>query len=96
MTEELKSQISRLVALYEAERQRANELAGRLNELEISIADKEEEVRDCRQQITEMNLQIDNLRLMGAFTAGGDMSEARAGLDKLIREIDKCIKLLDS
>ena len=43
-----------------------------------------------------MNQQIDNLELMRAFQAAGDPAESKERIAKLIREIDRCIKLLES
>lgn len=86
---ELRSNIARLIALYEAEKQRADSLASKL-----SVS--EGEILKYREQITDLNLQIDNQRLMSAFLAGEDREQARERISRLIREIDKCIKLLES
>lgn len=86
---ELRSNITRLIALYEAEKQRADSLASKL-----SVS--EGEILKYREQITDLNLQIDNQRLMSAFLAGGDKEQAKERISRLIREIDKCIKLLES
>lgn len=89
MLEDIKSNIAKLVALYEAERQRADDLAGRL-------AASEEKCLQYKEQITDLNQQIDNLELMHAFQAAGDPTESKERIAKLIREIDRCIKLLES
>lgn len=86
---ELRSNIARLIALYEAEKQRADSLASKL-----SVS--EGEILKYREQITDLNLQIDNQRLMSAFLVGGDREQAKERISRLIREIDKCIKLLES
>ena len=89
MLEDVKSNIAKLVALYEAERQRADTLAARL-------AASEEKNQQYKEQIAELNQQIDNLELMRAFQAAGDPSESKARIERLIHEIDKCIKLLEN
>lgn len=89
MLEEIKSNIAKLVAQYEAERQRADTLAARL-------AASEERCLRYKEQITDLNQQIDNLELMRAFQAAGDPVEAKERIGKLIREIDRCIKLLEN
>lgn len=89
MLEEIKSNIARLVARYEAEKQRADQLAARL-------AESEEKCLQYKEQITDLNQQIDNLELMRAFQAGGDPREAKERIAKLIKEIDRCIKLLEN
>lgn len=88
MLEEIKSNIVRLISLYEGEKQRADLLAEKL-------AQSEDAVKSCKVQITELNQQIDNLKLSSAFTGSGDNSVAKERVDKLIREIDRCIKLLE-
>ena len=89
MLEDIKSNIAKLVAQYEAERQRADNLAERL-------AQSEEKCLKYKEQITDLNQQIDNLELRRAFQAAGDPAESRERIAKLIREIDKCIKLLEN
>lgn len=89
MLEDIKSNIAKLVAQYEAEKQRADSLAGRL-------AASEEKCLRYKEQITDLNQQIDNLELMRAFQAAGDPADAKDRINKLIREIDRCIKLLEN
>ncbi|MBQ9661060.1 MAG: hypothetical protein IJV37_07370 [Bacteroidales bacterium] len=89
MLEEIKSNIARLVAQYEAERQRADGLAARLSA-------SEEKCRVYKEQIADLNQQIDNLELMRAFGAEKDPAQARERIARLVREIDKCIKLLEN
>lgn len=89
MLEDVKSNIAKLVALYEAERQRADTLAGKL-------AASEEKNLQYKEQIADLNQQIDNLELLRAFQAAGDPTESKARIERLIHEIDKCIKLLES
>lgn len=88
MLEDIKANITRLIALYENEKQRADSLQARLAESEATA-----EAR--KMQITELNGQIENLKLSMAFTASGDNAAAKDSIAKLIREIDKCIKLLE-
>ena len=88
MLEEIKQNFQKLVALYETERQRADVLAEKLLQ-------SEEQSKIYKEQITELNQQIDNLKLQSAFVSGGDNVAAKESINKLIREIDKCIKLLD-
>ena len=49
-----------------------------------------------REQITELEREIDNLKLKGAFMAGGtDNAQARKRIDRLVKEIDRCITLME-
>lgn len=88
MLEDIKTNVERLISLYEKEKQRADALAGQL-------VQSEETVRSYQAQITELNGQIDNLKLSFAFSGAGDTVLAKERIDKLVREIDKCIKLLE-
>ena len=88
MLEDIKTSVEKLISLYEKEKQRADALAGQL-------AQSEEAVRSYKAQITELNGQIDNLKLSFAFSGAGDTVLAKERIDKLVREIDKCIKLLE-
>jgi len=88
MLEELKSHFQKLVALYETEKHRADALAEQLSR-------SEENNKIYREQITELNRQIDNLKLQGAFCGGGDNAAAKESITKLIKEIDKCINVLE-
>ncbi|MCQ2181861.1 MAG: hypothetical protein MJY89_00425 [Bacteroidales bacterium] len=89
MLEEIKSNFQKLISLYETEKHRADSLEERLQT-------SEENVRAYKEQITDLNRQIDNLKLQAAFCGGGDNSAAKESITKLLREIDKCIKLLEN
>ena len=88
MLNEIKSNFEKLIALYEAQRERADALAAEL-EQERAVSDA------CRKQIDDLNARVNSLELKGAFMSGGDSSSAREKIDKLIKEIDKCISLLE-
>lgn len=89
MVDNLRHNFEKLLALYEGEKQKNAELISKLQE-------SQEAVKSSGQQIAELKRQIDNLRLAGAFTGNGDSSTiAKEKIDKLIREIDKCISFLE-
>ena len=89
MLTEIKSSFEKLIALYEAQRERADALAA---DLEKERAANEA----CRKQIDDLKDQVSTLELKGAFMSGGVRSSAsREKIDRLIREIDKCISLLE-
>ena len=91
MLEKLKADISMLVALYEKERQKAESLSRILADREAELENYKAEVRKCKEQITGLNLQIDNLRLGKAFAGKGE-----GAIDGVIKEIDECIRLLEN
>lgn len=91
MLENVKSSLEKLLARYEA-------VSAENAELKKRLAEEESRNRTCREQIIELNNQIDSLTLKAAFTAGDsrtDNAKAKAKVEKLIREIDKCISLME-
>ena len=89
MLEEIKTNIEKLIALYEGEKKRADKLAADLDATRAELA-------ACKAKAADLDSQIDNLKLQYAFSGSGDPAESKARLTKLIREIDRCIKLLES
>ena len=89
MTDKLKERIQQLIAAYESERAERRRLETELEKSELENA-------QYRKQITELERTIDNQKLADAFMAGGtDNAEARKKIDRLIREIDRCINALE-
>lgn len=89
MLTQIRLNITRLIALYEEQKQRAEVLQTELSEC------KAEALR-YKEQITDLNRQIDNLRLMNACSGNSDdNAKTKEVVNKLIKEIDKCIKLIN-
>mgnify|MGYP006358306491 FL=1 len=89
MIEKLRQRIQQLNSAYETERQERKRLE---IELEKSLTQN----NACKEQITELERTIDNLKLADAFKSGNtDNTEARKKIDRLIKEIDKCISLME-
>ena len=88
MLEDLQKNIERLIALYEGEKQDRLRLSAELDE---SRAQNE----SLTQQIDRLERQVDNLKLKEAFTASAGSPQAKERLDKLTKEIDKCISMLE-
>lgn len=89
MLESVKDRIRQLIAAYESERMENKRLH---TELEQTRMQNE----TYRKQIIELERQIDNLKLTEAFMAGGaDTSAAKKKIDRLMKEIDRCISLME-
>ena len=90
MLDNVKQSIKQLIAAYESERMERLRLQA---ELEQSAIQNE----TCRKQIIELERQIDNLKLTEAFKAStsGSSPEAKKKIDGLIKQIDKCISLME-
>ena len=89
MLETVKERIKQLIAAYETEKMERTRLQ---SELEQARAENE----TYRKQIIELERQIDNKKLTEAFMAGGtDTAAAKKKIDSLMKEIDRCIKLME-
>ena len=89
MLEGIKTDIEKLIALYEAERSERVRLQ---SELQRCKAENE----PCGKRIEDLEQQVNNLHLSEAFGVAGDGSAAKEKIEKLIKEIDKCISLLEN
>ena len=89
MLETIKQKISQLIAAYEAEK-------AERQKLESLLEQSTNQNETYRKQITELTRQIDNLKLAEAFKAGSEGSpEAKKRISSLIKEIDRCITLME-
>lgn len=89
MLEQIRSNFERIIALYETEKQRADMLSAQLQSAQASN-------EAYKKHITELERQIDDLKLAEAFLATGDShTEAKERITKLIKEIDRCISLME-
>lgn len=85
----IKQKIERLIAAYEQEKMERIRLQESLQQSQLQN-------ETYRTQIKELERQIDNLKLTQAFVADGtDNTEARKKIDRLMKEIDKCISLME-
>ena len=88
MLETVKQQITRLIAAYETEKTERTRLSSELEQSKIL-----NEI--YRKRISELERQIDNLKLTEAFMGTGtDNSQAKNKIDSIIKEIDRCIALI--
>jgi len=87
--ERLSEKISQLIARYEHLESENRQLKERLASCDDIIIEKD-------RKIKELTNKLDNLQLTGAFKdAAGSSSEAGRKVDFLIKEIDKCIAMLN-
>lgn len=89
MLDTLKQPIVKLIAAYETEKSDRERLAKELEEVR-------QQNETYRKQILELERQIDNQKLSEAFKAtAGNGAEAKKKVNTLLKEIDKCIKLIE-
>ncbi|MBR1698595.1 MAG: hypothetical protein IJ714_02280 [Bacteroidales bacterium] len=88
MLENLRTQIERLIARYEAEKAENERLRQELHACE-------ETGENLRRQINELESQMETGKLAEAFSGGISNAEAKAKVDTLVKEIDRCISYLE-
>ena len=89
MLANIKQKIEQLIAAYEKEKMERIRLQEALHQ-----SQKQNEA--YKLQITELEREIDNLKLTKAFMADGtDNVQAIKKIDRLMKEIDKCISLME-
>jgi len=89
MLDDIKKDIEKLIALYEKQKAEVEYLR---NALSQSDAQND----SYRKQIADLERQVDNLKLTEAFTVpAGGSPQAKEKVNRLIKEIDKCISLLE-
>ena len=88
MLEDIRKKIEQLIALYEAEKAENQKLREELHACK-------ETGNALREQIMELESEIETRKLTEACTGGGDKAAAKEKVDTLIREIAKCISCLE-
>ena len=89
MLDNVRQKTRQLIAAYETERMERIRL-------QSELAESRTQNENYRKQIIELERQIDNQKLTEAFMAGGaDTAAAKKKIDSLMKEIDRCIKLME-
>ncbi|WP_455641161.1 hypothetical protein [Parabacteroides sp.] len=96
MTEDQK----RLLAVFEVRVRDLMELCDKqnhkINELTTTLVRKETELKQAMNTIQELSTKCDNMLTARVVSVNeGEMKSARMRLSKLVREVDKCIALLN-
>lgn len=87
---EFEVRVHDLIALCE-------ERKSRMDELTVLLTQKEKELKEANQIINELNKKNNNLLTAHSLTfKEGDIKSARQRVNKLVREVDKCIALLNT
>lgn len=85
----LKRKIEFLIQRYETQKAVSAELSSKLQEAENKI-DK------YNSRIKELEQRLDNIQLMEAFkSSSDDVTDAKRKIGRLVKQIDKCIALLN-
>ncbi len=85
----LKAKIEKLISAYE---QSVAEIAQLNRELSLCTEERNSSIN----KIKELEEKVNKLQLAEAFkTSSGDVKEAKQKIGKIVREINKCIALLN-
>lgn len=88
MLEQIQYDIQKMISRLEVLKDENEKLNGQL-------AAKQAEVDGAKEEINALKQTIESLKLKSALTADGKGSEeAKAKIDSLIRQIDKCLALI--
>lgn len=90
----------RLLAVFDVRVRDLMEFCNRqkqkIDELETLLEQKEGELQQAIKTIEELNTKCDNMLTARVVSVNeGEMKSARMRLSKLVREVDKCIALLN-
>ncbi len=65
-------------------------------ELYSMVDEKEQELKKAQQQIEQLKRDYANLKMARVIEVSGeDVNDAKSRINKLVREVDKCIALLN-
>ena len=84
----LKAKIYRLISTYESLKEKHAEALSQVARLEKELAMKEKDLKMLRNE-------NEKLKLAKAFIYSDESKEAKLQISKIVREIDKCIALLN-
>ena len=90
----------RLLAVFDVRVRDLMEFCNRqkqkIDELDTLLEQKEGELQQAIKTIEELNTKCDNMLTARVVSVNeGEMKSARMRLSKLVREVDKCIALLN-
>ncbi|OFX25001.1 MAG: hypothetical protein A2033_00535 [Bacteroidetes bacterium GWA2_31_9] len=84
----LKQKINKLISLYEFKKDEINKLQNELKEKNTQLA-------SCENKIIELEQKNNQLKLAKALVSSDEPNDAKLRINKMVREIDKCIALLN-
>ena len=86
---ELNAKIQRLIFLYEEAKKKSADL-------QQSVKERDAKIEELMATITNLEDKNKKLQLAGAFKASSeDTRDAKLKIGKIVREIDKCMALLN-
>jgi predicted nuclease with TOPRIM domain len=86
---ELNTKVERLIKLYISSLDKNREMDSEMKELRIQI-------ERMKSENMKLHEEIKTLKVVAAISTGEGSSEAKNRISQLVREIDKCIALLNN
>jgi len=71
------------------------DLVSKNSTLETKCKDLEQIIHHQKQKILELENKINVLKISGGFSSGKDSTKAKLAINELVRDIDKCVELLN-
>lgn len=91
-----KKRIEQIISRYETLMARNRELEEVLRQRDTEIEAYRGKLDNSNDKIKELEQKIDKLQVAGAFAASAaDVREAKQNISRLVKEIDRCITLLN-
>ncbi len=92
----LKGHIETIISSYEVALFEKRELETKLAECREKLASAQQELETNKKTVKELKEKIDIMQLTNAFRGSSqDVKEAKQRIARLVKEIDKCISLLN-
>jgi len=85
---ELKSRVEKLMELHEASRSENVRLNNENEQLKKELKQKEEELAGCQEKMS-------NMELAKGIASAESSHDAKIKINRIVREIDRCIALLN-
>ena len=90
LVENIEKKVSKLIQLYQSDQKEKEEILTEINKLELDLSDKDETIKRLEDKIKL-------LRITKSVSTQDDErnKESRQKINEYVREIDKCIALLN-
>ena len=85
----LRSKIQSVISLYESSKEEKDKLGEEVNKLNKLIEEKNDKINELEKKINKLQLA------RTVLTTSEDKHEAKLKVNRIVREIDKCIALLN-
>ena len=91
-----KKKIELFISMYEKLRAENENLKAQLSNCRSELEDCRRQIETKTNNIKELEQKIDKMQMAEAFAASAkDVKEAKQNIGRIVREIDRCIALLN-